>query len=158
MRSFLVAALLVVSVSAFAQQSAIELIRQDIKSEKMDLMTGSLPLTEKEATAFWPIYRDYDHELSKIADRRIAVIKEVGQKFDGMDSKTADRLVKESFSIADARSNLLKKYYKKVAKAVGPVTAARFLQIETQMLTLLDAQVMDQVPLVKAKSVPKDSK
>ncbi len=158
MRNLLVAALLVVSVSAFAQQSAIELMRQDIKSEKIDLMTGSLPLTEQQAKAFWPIYRDYDHELSKLADRRIAVIKEVGQKFDGMDAKTADRLVKESMSIADARNALLKKYYQKVAKAVGSVTAARFLQIETQMLTLLDAQIMDQVPLVKAKSAPKDSK
>jgi len=36
---------------------------------------------------------------------------------------------------------------------VGVVTAARFLQVENQVLTLLEAQVFDQIPLVKNKPV-----
>jgi hypothetical protein len=28
-------------------------------------------------------------------------------------------------------------------------TAARFIQVENQMLTLIDAQIIDQLPLVK---------
>jgi Spy/CpxP family protein refolding chaperone len=159
MRSFFVVVLLAIATNAFAQQgSAIELLRQDIKTEKMELMAGSLPLTEKQSAAFWPIYRDYDHELSKLADRRIAIIKQVAVKADSMDRKTADAIVKESFSIADARNSLLKKYYARVSKALGPVLAARFLQIENQMLTLLDAQIIDQIPLVKAKGASEKTK
>jgi hypothetical protein len=37
-------------------------------------------------------------------------------------------------------------------------TAARFLQVENQMLTLLDAQVMDEVPLIKVKDAGKTKK
>jgi hypothetical protein len=44
----------------------------------------------------------------------------------------------------------LEEYYKKVAKAVGGITAAQFLQVENQILTLIDAQIIDQVLLVKS--------
>jgi len=113
---------------------------------------GSLPLTAKQSDVFWPIYRDYDHELSKLTDKRLAVVKEVFAKYDSMDARTAQRLVKASFSISQGRNKLLEKYYMRFSKAVGVITAARFLQVESQMLTLLDAQLMDRVPLIKMKS------
>jgi len=151
MKLFLVVAVLFAAASTFAQESAIELMRQDLKTQKVELMGASLPLTEKEAGAFWPIYRDYDHELSKIGDRRIAVLKQVAEKYQSMDETTAQKLVKESFGIAKDRTSLLEKYYKKIAKAAGVITAARWLQVENEMLTIIDAQVIDQVPLVKIK-------
>jgi len=146
---FVIGTMLIVSTAALAQDQTLELLRHDLKTEKVAIMTGSLPLTEKQADLFWPIYREYDHELSKLGDRRIAVIKKFADKYDSLDEKTADQLVKESIKIANERNGLLEKYYKKVAKAVGTITAARFLQVENQMLTLIDAQVIDQVPLVK---------
>jgi len=158
MKLLLAAALLLATASASAQTDVLELLRQDIKTQKVALLTASLPLTEKEADAFWPIYRDYDNELSKLGDRRFAVIKEVFAKYKTMDNETAERLVKESLSIAEDRTGLLKKYHKKVSKALGAVTAARFLQVESQMLTLLDAQIVDQVPLVKTKPAAEEKK
>ena len=54
MRFYIVAALLLVSTSLFAQtEGAIEMLRHDIKTEKVAIMTASLPLTEKEGEAFW---------------------------------------------------------------------------------------------------------
>jgi len=150
MRTLLVAALLLGTVSAYAQNGVVEMLRQDLKTEKTAIMTASLPLTQKESDAFWPLYREYTHELTKLGDRRIAVIKEVAEKYEKMDSGTAEKLAKESFKISDAKTSLLKKYYGKVAKAIGPVKAGRFLQIENQMLTLVEAQVIDQIPLIKA--------
>jgi Spy/CpxP family protein refolding chaperone len=152
MKLFLVAAVLFAATTAYAQSYTSALMRQDIKSEKTELMAGSLPLTEKQAEVFWPIYRDYDHELSKLADKRLAVAKEASAKYDTMDKKTAARLVKESFSVYQGRNKLLQKYYTKVSKAIGVIPAARFLQVENQMLTLLDAQLMDEVPLIKVKA------
>jgi hypothetical protein len=152
MKSFLFAAVLFTATCAYAQEHSIELLRQDVKSAKLELMTSSLPLTQKQADLFWPIYREYDRELTKLGDRRLAVAQEVVAKYDTMDEKTAERLAKESFSIAQGRNELLEKYYSKVAKAVGVITAARFLQVESQVLTLIDAQLMDEVPLVKVKS------
>jgi hypothetical protein len=36
-----------------------------------------------------------------------------------------------------------------VSKELGSVMAARFLQVENQILTLVDAQITSQMPLVK---------
>jgi hypothetical protein len=151
MKMVIAALLFAATAGAYAQESAVELLRHDIKTEKVAIMTGSLPLTEKEAEAFWPLYRSYDVELAKLGDRRIAVVKKIAADDGKMDAKTADQLVKESFKIAGEKNSLLKKYYDKIAKAIGPVKAARFLQIENQLMTLIDAEVIDMVPLVKSK-------
>jgi len=158
MRSLLVVALLSITATALAQDKTLELIRQDLKTQKVAIMTASLPLTETQADAFWPLYREYDLELSKLGDRRMAVLKKYAANYDKIDEKMAGELVKESFSIANGRNDLLEKYYKKAAKAVGGITAARFVQVEYQMLTLIDAQIIDQVPLVKAAKSTQEKK
>jgi hypothetical protein len=158
MRFYILAALLLVSTSVFAQtEGAIEMLRHDIKTEKVAIMTASLPLTEKEGEAFWPMYREYSNEIAKLGDRRLAILKKVSETSGAVDEKTAEKGVKESFSIANDRNKILKKYYDKAAKIIGVVKAARFLQIETQMLTILDAQIADQVPLLKT-AAPKPEK
>jgi hypothetical protein len=109
-----------------------------------------MPLTQKQADEFWPIYREYSTDLAKLGDRRLAVLKTFAANYDSLNEKQANELIKESVSIQHERTNLLEKTYKKVVKVVGGVTGARFIQVENQMLTLIDAQIVSQVPLVKA--------
>jgi hypothetical protein len=154
MRHLLVAAALIISATAFAQDNSIELLRRDLKADKASLMSANLPMTDAQADIFNPIYREYDLELSKLGDRRLALLKKYAANEDKLDDKMAGDMVKESFSIANDRNELLEKYYKKMAKALGVPMAARFVQVENQMLTLIDAQIIDQVPLVK---VPKST-
>ena len=142
-------AFLLIAAQVACAQSVVELLRHDIKAEKVAIMTESLPMTEKQAEAFWPLYRAYDVELSKLGDRRFAVIKQIVDTHKNMDDKTAQKLVKESFSIAQDRNKLLKSTYDKVAKVLGPVFAVRFVQIENQLVTLIEAEMIDLVPLVK---------
>ena len=149
MKSFLVVALLLVSMIAVAQDNTLELMRQDLKTQKVAILTASLPMTEKQAEQFWPLYREYSNDLAKLGDRRVAAIKMFAAKYDSVDNKTADQLVKESFSIMNDRNSLLEKTYKNVAKELGSVMAARFVQVENQLLTLVDAQITSQMPLVK---------
>jgi hypothetical protein len=152
MKYLFILAMLIVTTAAFAQENSIELLRQDLKTGKVALMTANLPLTEKEAEIFWPIYREYDVELSKLGDRRVSNLKRYAQTYNNVTEMAAGEMMKESFSIARDRNDLLEKYYDKVAKALNVLTAARFVQIENQMLTIIDAKLIDDVPLVK---VPK---
>ena len=54
-----------------------------------------------------------------------------------------------SFKLQHDRSDLLQETFKKVSKATNPVLAARFAQIENQILTLLDMQLIEAVPLIE---------
>jgi hypothetical protein len=66
---------LFVSISLFAQDDFIELLRKDIDAEKVAVISDVMLFTDAESEIFWPIYREYDFERKKIADKRIALIK-----------------------------------------------------------------------------------
>lgn len=149
MKTVMTLALLVIGTAAFAQENTVELLRQNLKTGKVALMTASLPMTAQQADLFWPIYREYDRELTTLGDRRLAVVRKYVTSGDLIDEKLAEELIEESFSIAEDRNDLLKKYYKKVAKTLGGVLAARFVQAENQMLTIIDAQIIEQMPVLK---------
>ena len=77
-----VGALLLSSVPIFAQaagsntasETDIKLLREDIRSERKRLVAANMPLTDTEATKFWPIYDQYAAEVSKLGDTRVALI------------------------------------------------------------------------------------
>src|SRR5277367_5124105 len=57
-------------------QEYITLLRHNVRSEKTQLMSTMMQLVPDEAAKFWPIYRDYDAELTKLNDLRVANIEE----------------------------------------------------------------------------------
>ena len=54
----------------------LELVRRDLRSEKKKIIAASLPLTETEAVAFWPVYDQYAGQMTKHYDEFYAIIKE----------------------------------------------------------------------------------
>ena len=50
----------------------IALLRRDVRQEKAEIMGAVLVLNSQDAGKFWPIYSDYDAELSKLNDQRVA--------------------------------------------------------------------------------------
>jgi hypothetical protein len=148
MKSLLIALTFVFAATA-SSQDYFELLRQDIKTTKVAILTESLPMTQQESDAFWPIYRAYDLELSKIADRRIAGIKDYAKVYESMTDSAAVSLVEGSYELQKDRLDLLMDTFKKVSKATNPQLAARFVQIENQIITLLDMKMIEEVPLIE---------
>lgn len=46
------------------------------------------------------------------------------------------------------RSEPLAKYYDRIKQSLGGITAARFLQVESQLLLIIDLQIDSSLPLV----------
>jgi len=138
-----------IAAATACSQDYFELLRQDIKTSKVAILTESLEMTQKESDTFWPIYREYDLALSKLADRRLAGIKDYAKVYKNMTDSAATSLVEAAFKLQHDRSDLLMDTYKKVSKATNPVLAAQFAQIENQILTLLDIQLIEAVPLIE---------
>ncbi len=145
----LVGCLLAVASSAFAQGDPIELMRADLKTQKVAILTDALAMDEATSSVFWPIYREYETELSKIGDARIANIKDYAANYEAMTDEKSKELVKNVFSLTEQRHKLLKKYYDKVAKATSPKLAARWAQSEMAINSLVDAQIALEMPLLK---------
>ena len=125
-----------------------ELLRSDVRAEKVAIITEVMGFTEAENAAFWPIYRDYDAELTKINDLRIANIKEYASSYNQLTDAKADELVVNAMAYQKLRTELLAKYYERIKKEMGAITAARFVQVEYQLLLIIDLQIDSALPIV----------
>jgi hypothetical protein len=125
----------------------VKLLRKDVRSQKSDVMSQVMQLDPDQAAKFWPIYRDYDAELAKVNDLRIANIKEYAASYNQLTDAKADELVRSSMNYQKQRSELLAKYYEIMKQQMGAVTAARFAQVEYQLLLIIDLQILSELPI-----------
>jgi Na+/phosphate symporter len=134
----------------------IELLRSDVRANTAEIVRVMMQLDDKDAAVFWPIYRDYESELSKLYDEKVAGIMDYADNYLQMTDAKADDLATRALQWEDQRTNLKKKYYERFKKALSPITAARFLQIENQILMLVDLQVASSLPIIESSETSKE--
>lgn len=126
----------------------IILLRKDVSAEKARLLGTVMQFDAEDAAKFWPIYRDYDAELNKLNDLRVANIKEYARTYNEMTDAKADELIKDAMTYQKQRDELLGKYYERVKQELGAITAARFVQVEHQLLMIIDLKIASSLPVV----------
>jgi hypothetical protein len=158
-----VSGLLLSSVPLFAQadqtansgvspaiETDIRLLREDVRSERKQLVAANLTLTDTEATKFWPIYDQYAAEAWKIGDTRVALIKEYVLSYDTMTDAQANEFMNRLTAIDGQFSALLTKYVPIFEKVISPKKTARWYQIERRLDLLIDVQFAEHIPMVDA--------
>jgi len=139
---------LAIGASLYAQESYMELVRADLKTQKVALITVNMALTDAQSQVFWPIYRKYDAEWTAVNDQALALIKDYAANVEKMTDAKASELMKVTLSLMDKRLKLLVKVCDEFAKALDPVVAARFMQCERQITAALDLQLGSMLPLI----------
>jgi hypothetical protein len=153
-----VGALLLSSVPMFAQgagsntatETDIKLLREDIRSERKRLVAANMPLTETEATKFWPIYDQYAAEVTKLGDTRVALIKEYAQSYDTMTDAQANDLMNRSAAIDQQFSALLLKYVPIFERVISAKKTAKWYQIDRRLDLLINLELAANIPMVDA--------
>lgn len=127
----------------------VELLRTDVREQKAQIMGAVMGLDIDQAAKFWPIYSEYDAELTKLNNLRLANIQEYARTYDEMTDAKADELIQNALNYRKQRSELVAKYYGRVKESLGSIEAARFVQIEEQLLMLIDLQIASVLPTVR---------
>ena len=133
------------NLSAYA-----ELLRSDVRRSKVAIITEVMGFTEAEDRAFWPIYRDYDLEMSRLADERVGMIREYAAAFQTLTDERAASLAGKALDLETRRNAAKAKCYEQVKTALSPRTALRFLQVEHQLQLLIDLQIAAALPVAPA--------
>ena len=128
-----------------------ELMRRDIRMQKVALITELMEFTEQQDNAFWPVYREYETELSRVYDAKLQLIEMYAERYTTLTDTQADDLVAKWFEIESRRSTLRQKYYAALKKALTPLVAARALQIENQLDLIVDLQTAAELPVIPTK-------
>jgi hypothetical protein len=132
----------------------LQLLRSDFNSAKVEIINRIMKLSAEDAKKFWPIYREYENELGKQAVSRAEFIAEFVQSHkDGtFDNAKAKDMAKRWFKAQRARLDLIEKYHGQIEKALSPIQAGQFLQIENQLGIFIDLTIAAEMPLVGEKT------
>jgi hypothetical protein len=131
------------------EQAYARLLRTDLRTKKEAIIKEEMQLTAQQASAFWPIYRDYDAQQNKLIDQKLSVFQEYAQNFMSMTDQKADQLAQKVIALDDQRLALRKKYYQLMKAALPTVLVVRFFHVESQIQSLMDLQIDSSLPIVE---------
>jgi len=155
-RTVMVAVLgLIVSLGAMPAVSQekpsdnMQVVVEKIRADKKLLVAENMQLTEAEAKAFWPVYKQYQDELFLLRTRTAKLIKDYADAYETMTNTTAKKLLNEYVAIESLGPKLRQAYLPKFRKALPEVKVVRYYQIENKIQAALIYELAAQIPLVK---------
>jgi hypothetical protein len=156
-----IAAALVIAAPAFAQEATptappastekpadtMEVLRAKLKADKKLVVAEAMELTEKEATAFWPVYESYQKDLSALNDRTMKLIKDYADSYGQMTDPAAKGIVDSFLAIEKDRIQLMQTYAPKLRKVLPEVKVARYYQVENKIRAVVNYELASEIPL-----------
>ncbi len=139
---------------AWAEDKAADLtdmqaLRAAVKSDKRALVTSHLNLTDAEARRFWPIYDAYQRAVDETNRRTVLAVE--GQLFRDkpMSNLAAKNLATELLKSDEAEIKARHTMQTRVMRALPPMKAARYLQMEDKIRATRDYDIAATVPLIR---------
>ena len=126
--------------------SVIEVARADMRADKATIISAAMDFSEKDAAAFWPVYRQYEYERSTLDDSRVVVVKEYTQKYPNLSDSEAKAMAERMFDYDSRLAALKKRYFKKFNKVLPALTVTKFFQLERRIDLLMDMNVESSLP------------
>jgi hypothetical protein len=138
-----------VSIAQNADEIAI--IQSAYGMDKRAIVTEQMKLTPTEAEAFWPIYEQYEVGRKEYGKARISNIMEYAKNYQSLSNEKATELINASYSNQANIMKLQQKTFKQLSKAITPVRAAQFAQIEMYLENAIKAKLGDEMPFINEK-------
>ena len=129
----------------------MQILRDKVKADKKLLVAANMDLTESEAKGFWPVYEEYQKDLTAI-NRRIGKLIEsyaADYRANTLSDEKAKKLVEEMVAIEKADGKLQASYVPKLNKVLPPKKVARYLQIENKIRAALKYELAANIPVVE---------
>lgn len=135
-----------------ASDQDIELLRQDLRNKKRQIIADNLPLSEAEAEKFWPIYEDYTTNLKHINDEKYELVKNYTQSWGNMSDHDALIYIRRWLEVDQELQALRSTYVPKVSQVLTGKGTATFFQLDRRISMMMDIQLASQIPLAQGKA------
>jgi hypothetical protein len=152
MKNIFIAIAFIFSFSTISAQSDTdmwELTKTDLKIEYKSIIVETLLFTDSEAEVFWPIFNNFMDKKNQLLDQTMKILKEYSDNYDTISEDTIEDLINQSMDIDFQRLKIRKAYYKKLVKVLPKRKAGKLYQIDNQISTLLEFQIISQVPILE---------
>lgn len=145
--------LVALSIQLMAQSEAeyLGMVRDVIQMEKKAIILEEIDFTEAESGPFWALYDEYEQKMNMVHDKRVNLIKDFAANYENLTNEKADELYTNALNYEKELNKLKASYYKKFKKVVPAGKAALFMQIDSKIETLVDAELALEIPLIDTK-------
>jgi len=129
----------------------MQILRDKVKADKKLLVAANMELTESEAKGFWPVYEEYQKDLTSINERIGKLIESYAADYraNTLTDEKAKTMVDELVAIQHIDGALQESYAPKLSKVLPPKKVARYLQIESKIRAVVKYELAKEVPLVQ---------
>lgn len=148
-RSIIIGLMMVLALGVKAQTTDdINFFQSIWGMEKRAIVEAYMEFNEAEAAAFWPEYEAYELARKDLGKERVSILKEYAKNYATLSDEKAHELVNGTVANNMGHQKLLKKTFKKMAKSVGAVSAAKFVQLENYFITMIQMTISESIPFV----------
>lgn len=140
------------ATTAFSQtlDDYMEVQRGVLKTEKKALVAEAMQFSDAESTVFWPLYNEYNEKMYTLNTKVYNLIKEYAKYYnDGMTDEKAVEIWTNEMKVEAELAKLEKSYFKKFQGILSGKKAARYMQLENKIKTLVYAQLALEIPLME---------
>jgi len=151
MKKTLVLALIVIgTIFSNAQQTKdeIAILQSAYGMQKRDLVAKFMDVSEAQSATFWSLYEEYEVARKAIGTKRANNILEYAKNYETISDENVQNIVKVSMEVNKEFNALWEKTYKKMAKALGAKTAAKFYQLEMYLETMVRNELSESIPMI----------
>jgi hypothetical protein len=129
----------------------MQILLDKIKADKKLLVAKNMDLTESEAKAFWPVYEQYQKDLTAINQRIGKLINSYAADYraNTLTDEKAKKLTDEYVAIEKAEAGLKESYVPKLSKVLPPKKVARYMQIENKIRAAVKYELAGEIPFVQ---------
>jgi hypothetical protein len=129
----------------------LNLLRQDIRSQRKQLIAANLKLTDQEATKFWPVYDQYVSELIAINDKKFGLIQEYADNYGKLTSEQSLSFIRRWLDADIEVAQLRQKYVPIVSKVLDGKKSATFFQLDRRIAMMIELQLSSRMPIVQSQ-------
>ena len=149
-KTILFAFILAIGFQSFSQVSSTEqeLIKSYFKLTKMAIVEEAMALSEEDGNVFWPLYKQYDVEASKLNQIRIDYLTDYVAQVENITDEQVDEFLKQSNSYNKKMVSLKSRYYKLMKKELSSKVAIRFMLVEEYIQTAVKYELLETLPWV----------
>jgi len=130
-------------------QGYVQLLRADLSAKKEQIVRETMELNDQQSAIFWPIYREYHAEQTKLTADKLAIVADYSQNFSAMTDGMADELAQRVMQLDEKRMALREQCYAIMKKALSSTLAVRFFQVEHQLQLIVDLQIAANLPIIE---------
>jgi len=147
----LMAALLVAGFTYSQTKEEVDLFQAAFGMEKKALVAENIKLDGAQEDAFWTLYDEYEVTRKEYGKKRLELWTQYAKTYKTMTGEEADAWVKQVMELQVSTDKLIRTYYNKIKKAVNPIVATQFYQIENYIITAIRMEIQEEMPFINEK-------